>query len=72
MNNSYERKSRKSAKLLEDLIVLGLPFATTEEEFKTYFTDTCGELGYVEVWCLMFNYFAPLFAWHISTINQNH
>lgn len=46
---SNDRKSRKSTKLLEDLIVLGLPFATTEEEFKIYFNDTCGELSYCEL-----------------------
>ena len=33
------RKQRKSRKLLEDMIVLGLPFATTQEEFHEYFTE---------------------------------
>jgi len=44
-----ERKSRKSSKLLEDLIVLGIPYATTQDELQTYFTDTCGELAYCEL-----------------------
>merc|ERR1712080_281887 len=42
-------KSRRSLKLLEDLIVLGLPYSTTEEEFKAYFTESCGEVVYCEL-----------------------
>jgi len=40
---------KKSSKLLEDLIVLGLPYSTTEEELKTYFTEACGELSFCQL-----------------------
>jgi len=39
----------KSSKLLEDLIVLGLPYTTTEEELKAYFSDSCGELTFCQI-----------------------
>jgi len=41
-------KTRKS-NLLDDIIVLGVPFSTTEEEFKEYFTDKCGDLAFSEL-----------------------
>jgi len=48
-SSGHEKKSRKSAKLLEDMIVLGLPYTTTEEELNEYFTDKCGELAFCEL-----------------------
>jgi len=48
-SSGYEKKPKRSSKLLEDLIVLGLPFSTTEEEFNTYFSERCGELAFCEL-----------------------
>lgn len=49
-SSSYERtKRRKNRKLLEDLIVLGLPFSTTQEELSEFFTEKCGELDFCEL-----------------------
>lgn len=45
----HKRKSSKTSKLLEDMIVLGLPYATTEDELNEYFTDSCGELAFCEL-----------------------
>lgn len=39
-----KHKESKTFKFLEDLIVLGLSYETTEDELKQYFTDNCGEL----------------------------
>jgi len=44
-----ERHSRKTRKLLEDMIVLGLPFSTTEEEMRAFFTERCGEVDFCEL-----------------------
>jgi len=42
-------KSRKSSRLLQDLIVLRIPYSTTEEEVNEYFTESCGELTFCEL-----------------------
>jgi len=39
----------RHSNLLDDIIVLGVPFSTTEEEFKNYFTDQCGDLAFSEL-----------------------
>jgi len=44
-----DRKSRKASKLLDDLIVLGLPYTTTEDELRDYFTESCGEVSFCEL-----------------------
>jgi len=44
-----ERKRRKRRKFLDDLIVLGLPFTTTQEELSQFFTEKCGELDFCEI-----------------------
>merc|ERR1712080_724638 len=43
------RKSKRSSKLLEDLIVLGIPFSTKEEEINEYFTSKCGDLAFCQL-----------------------
>lgn len=48
-DSDSRRKSRKSAKLLEDLIVLGIPFSTTQEELYQYFNENCGEVAFCEL-----------------------
>jgi len=35
--------------LLQDMAVLGLPWNTTDEELKQYFTEQCGDVNYAEV-----------------------
>ena len=47
--NSDRKRKSKSSKFLEDMIVLGLPYTTTEEELNEYFTNSCGELTFCEL-----------------------
>jgi len=42
------RRSRKE-KLLDDLIVLGLPYGITQEKLREYFTTACGEMTFCQV-----------------------
>jgi len=42
-------KSKKERDYLGDLIVLGLPYTTTELELEDYFTKNCGELAFHEL-----------------------
>jgi len=46
--NEYEPRT-KTAKLLDDMIVLGLPYSATEETLKEYFTTACGEVTFCQV-----------------------
>ena len=48
-NGRVERSKRSSSNLLQDIIVLGLPYTTTEEELNEYFANSCGELAFYEV-----------------------
>ena len=44
--------SNADDRYMKDVVVFGLPYSTTEEELREYFTEKCGELAYYEVlWC---------------------
>jgi len=43
------KSSKRESELLEDIIVLGLPFRCTSEDLKDYFSNECGELAFHEV-----------------------
>jgi len=47
-SKTQPRKQKKN-KLLEDLVVFGLPFTCGSEELKDYFEEACGDLDYYEV-----------------------
>ena len=56
------RKKKPEQDMLSDLIVLGLPYSSTEEDVKTYF-EKYGELAHCEVcnlfvmiFCFVFKY----------------
>ena len=44
-------RDSKSGKhdILEDIIVLGLPYKCTNDDLKDYFTKECGDLAFHEV-----------------------
>jgi len=44
-----EKPRSKNEKLLDDLIVLGLPYGCTAETLKEYFTNTCGTPTFCEL-----------------------
>jgi len=47
--SSVKTRKPRSRDLLQDMIVLGLPFNATDEEVEEYFTKNCGELAFHEV-----------------------
>merc|ERR1712013_26420 len=43
------RRRSRNEKLLDDLIVLGLPYGITQEKLQEYFTTACGEVSFCQV-----------------------
>jgi len=46
---SDSKKKKKKNKLLDDLIVFGIPLTLKNEDLKEYFQETCGELEFIEI-----------------------